>query len=56
MRHRDWLQAAGAGRWLTVLGNAPDSLGLEEGLGYVQCLVGADQARTRVHLGAARLI
>ncbi|MEX3100806.1 hypothetical protein [Streptomyces sp. ST1020] len=35
VRRRDWLQAAGVGRWLARLPGVPDSLGLAAGLVFV---------------------
>ncbi|MET9551521.1 hypothetical protein [Streptomyces sp. NPDC006645] len=55
VRRRDWLQAAGAGRWLTVIDGVPDTLGLEAGLDFVGQMAGAD-ARVGLHLHAARHI
>ncbi|WEH35839.1 hypothetical protein PZB75_22270 [Streptomyces sp. AM 4-1-1] len=55
VRRRDWLQAAGAGRWLTVLHSVPDTLGLDTGLEFVQ-LMGGQDPRVALHLRAAGLI
>ncbi|MFD7714180.1 hypothetical protein ACFV6E_38525 [Streptomyces sp. NPDC059785] len=55
VRRRDWLQAAGAGRWLVLLDGVPDTLGLEGGLDFVAQMSGAD-ARVALHLQAARLL
>ena len=55
VRRRDWLQAAGAGRWLTVVEGVPETLGLEAGLAFVGQMAGAD-ARVGLHLHAARHI
>ncbi|MEV6791710.1 hypothetical protein AB0M87_06860 [Streptomyces sp. NPDC051320] len=55
VRRRDWLQAAGAGRWLATLDGVPDTLGLDAGLDFVQ-LMGGQDARVTLHLRAARLI
>lgn len=56
VRRRDWLQAAGAGRWLAALGGVPTSLGLPEGLEFVEHLAAAGEARVRLHVQAARLL
>lgn len=55
VRRRDWLQAAGAGRWLATLDGVPDTLGLDAGLDFVQLMAGQDP-RVALHLRAARLI
>ncbi|MGW0331500.1 hypothetical protein ACWD0J_06400 [Streptomyces sp. NPDC003011] len=55
VRRRDWLQAAGAGRWLTVLDGVPETLGLEAGLEFV-ALMGADDPRVALQVEAARLL
>jgi hypothetical protein len=55
VRRRDWLQAAGAGRWLAVLPDVPESLGLDGGLEFVS-LMGAGDARVVLHVQAARLL
>lgn len=55
VRRRDWLQAAGAGRWLSVLTDVPPTLGLDTGLDFVMHMGGAD-ARVALHVHAARLI
>lgn len=55
VRRRDWRQAAGAGRWLTLLGGFPPSLGLEAGLEFVEHM-GSGDARVELHVQAARLI
>ncbi|MEU1371490.1 hypothetical protein ABZ454_35970 [Streptomyces sp. NPDC005803] len=55
VRRRDWLQAAGAGRWLAALDGRPDSLGLERGLDFVELMGGADP-RVTLHVRAARLM
>ncbi|MFJ4468107.1 hypothetical protein ACIP2X_11615 [Streptomyces sp. NPDC089424] len=54
VRRRDWYQAAGAGRWLTLLPGVPDTLGLDAGLDFVDLMGGADP-RVALHLQAARL-
>ncbi len=55
VRRRDWQQAAGAGRWLTLLDGVPDTLGLAAGLDFVRLMGGAD-ARVALQLEAARLM
>ncbi|MGW4111998.1 hypothetical protein ACWEFJ_14075 [Actinosynnema sp. NPDC004786] len=55
VRRRDWLQAAGTGRWLAVLGGVPDSLGLDAGLRFVAHLAAGD-ARVELQVAAARVI
>lgn len=55
VRRRDWLQAAGAGRWLSLTPGVPPSLGLEAGLDFVAHL-GGDDARVALHVQAARLL
>ncbi|WP_030378492.1 MULTISPECIES: hypothetical protein [unclassified Streptomyces] len=55
VRRRDWPQAAGAGRWLTLLDGVPDTLGLEPGLRFVAQMAGEDP-RVTLHLEAARLL
>lgn len=67
VRRRDWLQAAGAGRWLAALtvaepgvgalpgGGVPDSLGLDAGLDFVLRMGGADP-RVALHAHAAQLL
>ncbi|MFJ4277394.1 hypothetical protein [Streptomyces massasporeus] len=42
VRRRDWRQAAGAGRWLTLLHGVPGTLGLEAGLDFVELMGGHD--------------
>ncbi|MGA5363447.1 hypothetical protein [Streptomyces purpurascens] len=42
VRRRDWRQAAGAGRWLTLLDGVPRTLGLENGLDFVELMGGQD--------------
>ncbi|WP_328897614.1 hypothetical protein [Streptomyces sp. NBC_00236] len=54
VRRRNWLQAAGAGRWLAGLDGRPDSLGLDRGLDFVELMGGADP-RVALHVRAARL-
>ncbi|MEV0638341.1 hypothetical protein AB0I77_26030 [Streptomyces sp. NPDC050619] len=55
VRRRDWLQAAGAGRWLTVLDGVPETLGLESGLAFV-AQMGGDDPRVALQVQAARLL
>ncbi|WP_225632825.1 hypothetical protein [Streptomyces solaniscabiei] len=55
VRRRDWQQAAGAGRWLTLLDGVPDTLGLETGLDFVRLMGGGDP-RVVLQLEAARLM
>ncbi|MEU0084375.1 hypothetical protein [Streptomyces sp. NPDC006274] len=55
VRRRDWLQAAGAGRWLAVLDGVPDSLGLGAGLEFVEHMAGGDP-RVVLHVRAAQLM
>jgi hypothetical protein len=55
VRRRDWLQAAGAGRWLVLLDGVPETLGLETGLDFVAQMDGADP-RVALHIEAARLM
>ncbi|GAA3983418.1 hypothetical protein GCM10022384_35140 [Streptomyces marokkonensis] len=55
VRRRDWQQAAGAGRWLTLLDGVPDTLGLEAGLDFVR-LMGGNDPRVALQLEAARLM
>lgn len=54
VRRRDWLQAAGAGRWLAVTRGVPETLGLDTGLQFVHHMGGAD-ARVALHVRAAQL-
>jgi hypothetical protein len=56
VRRRDWPQAAGVARWLSLLGGTPCSLGLAAGLDYVERLGGTDDARVRLHIQAARML
>lgn len=53
VRRRDWLQAAGLGRWLARLPQVPDTLGLDAGLVFVRRMGGAD-ARVVLHVEAAQ--
>lgn len=55
VRRRNWLQAAGTGRWLAALDGRPDSLGLERGLDFVELMGGTDP-RVALHVRAARLM
>ncbi|MGC3003255.1 hypothetical protein ACPF8X_34005 [Streptomyces sp. G35A] len=55
VRRRDWRQAAGAGRWLTLLPGVPDTLGLEAGLDFVE-LMGGQDPLVALHVRAARLM
>ncbi|MEY9484525.1 hypothetical protein [Streptomyces calvus] len=53
VRRRDWRQAAGAGRWLTLLSGVPDTVGLEAGLDFVE-LMGGQDPLVALHVQAAR--
>jgi hypothetical protein len=53
VRRRDWLQAAGLGRWLAVMPGTPASLGLDGGLAFVRRMSDGD-ARVALHLAAAQ--
>ncbi|MET9510029.1 hypothetical protein ABZX62_16485 [Streptomyces flavidovirens] len=53
VRRRDWLQAAGLGRWLARLPHVPATLGLDSGLVFVQQMSDGD-ARVALHVVAAR--
>ncbi|WP_217168392.1 hypothetical protein [Streptomyces sp. AC512_CC834] len=55
VRRRDWQQAAGAGRWLTLLDGVPQTLGLDAGLDFVRLMGGSDP-RVALQLEAARLM
>ncbi|MGX1134459.1 hypothetical protein RKD49_006649 [Streptomyces glaucescens] len=55
VRRRDWQQAAGAGRWLTLLDGVPPELGLETGLDFVD-LMGGDDPRVALQVQAARVM
>lgn len=55
VRRRDWQQAAGAGRWLTLLDGVPPELGLETGLDFVELMGGTD-ARVTLQVRAARVM
>nr|WP_241777580.1 hypothetical protein [Streptomyces sp. CT34] len=53
VRRRDWLQAAGVGRWLARLPDVPPTLGLDDGLAFVRQM-GGDDPRVALHVVAAR--
>ncbi|MFG2892382.1 hypothetical protein [Streptomyces sp. NPDC048248] len=53
VRRRDWLQAAGLGRWLARLPESPPSLGLDAGLAFIRQMSGGD-ARVTLHVAAAQ--
>jgi hypothetical protein len=53
VRRRDWLQAAGVGRWLSRMPDVPGSLGLDSGLVFVRRMSDGDP-RVALHLTAAR--
>ncbi|CAM5579877.1 MULTISPECIES: hypothetical protein [Streptomyces] len=55
VRRRDWQQAAGAGRWLTLLDGVPAELGLETGLDFVELMGGGDP-RVALQIQAARVM
>ncbi|WP_371673568.1 hypothetical protein OG985_41420 [Streptomyces sp. NBC_00289] len=55
VRRRDWQQAAGAARWLTLLDGVPDTLGLDTGLDFVE-LMGSSDPRVALQVQAARLL
>lgn len=55
VRRRDWLQAAGAGRWLVLLDGVPQTLGLETGLEFVAHMGSADP-RVVLQVEAAQLL
>ncbi|MEO3752446.1 hypothetical protein [Streptomyces sp. B6B3] len=55
VRRRDWLQAAGAGRWLATLADVPATLGLDAGLAFV-AQMGGEDARVELHVCAAQLM
>lgn len=52
VRRRDWLQAAGVGRWLARLPDVPQTLGLDSGLAFVHQMGGGDP-RVALHVAAA---
>lgn len=54
VRRRDWRQAAGAGRWLTLLEGVPRTLGLDNGLDFVE-LMGGQDPLVALQVRAARL-
>jgi hypothetical protein len=53
VRRRDWLQAAGLGRWLAGLPGVPETLGLDSGLVFVDRMSGGDP-RVALQVAAAR--
>jgi hypothetical protein len=53
VRRRDWVQAAGLGRWLARLPDTPPSLGLDSGLTFVRAM-SDDDPRVALHVMAAR--
>ncbi|KUL20564.1 hypothetical protein [Streptomyces regalis] len=55
VRRRDWQQAAGAGRWLTLIDGVPETLGLETGLDFVE-LMGGNDPRVALQVQAARVV
>ncbi|GAA0639703.1 hypothetical protein GCM10009535_15610 [Streptomyces thermocarboxydovorans] len=55
VRRRDWRQAAGVGRWLTLLPGVPETLGLRAGLEFVE-LMGGQDPQVALQLEAARLL
>ncbi|MGW7079870.1 hypothetical protein [Streptomyces sp. NPDC054866] len=55
VRRRDWLQAAGAGRWLVLLDGVPHTLGLEAGLEFV-AQMGSEDPRVLLQVEAAQLM
>ncbi|MGP4052247.1 hypothetical protein [Streptomyces sp. 2A115] len=55
VRRRDWLQAAGAGRWLVLLDGVPETLGLDTGLEFV-AQMGCDDSRVALQVETARLM
>ncbi|MEU9919238.1 hypothetical protein [Streptomyces sp. NPDC051001] len=55
VRRRDWLQAAGAGRWLVLLDDVPRTLGLDAGLEFV-AQMGGEDARVAFQVEAAQLM
>ncbi len=55
VRRRDWLQAAGAGRWLALLDGVPPTLGLDTGLEFTGHMGGTDP-RVALHVSAAQLL
>lgn len=55
VRRRDWLQAAGAGRWLVLLDDVPHTLGLEAGLEFV-AQMGCEDPRVALQVEVAQLM
>jgi hypothetical protein len=55
VRRRDWLQAAGAARWLALTPGVPDSLGLAAGLEFVSRM-GQQDSRVVLHTTVATLL
>lgn len=55
VRRRDWLQAAGAGRWLALLDGVPETLGLDTGLEFV-VQMGGEDSRVAFQVRAAQLM
>lgn len=55
VRRRDWQQAAGAGRWLALSDQVPETLGLDAGLDFVELMGGGD-SRVTLQVRAARLV
>ncbi|WP_329458135.1 hypothetical protein [Streptomyces sp. NBC_01497] len=55
VRRRDWLQAAGTGRWLAVVDGVPSTLGLDAGLEFV-ARMGADDSRVSLHTHVAQAL
>lgn len=55
VRRRDWLQAAGTGRWLALTPGVPPSLGLGKGLEFVARMGGHD-GRVALQATAAALL
>ncbi|WP_335976473.1 hypothetical protein [Streptomyces sp. CA2R106] len=53
VRRRDWVQAAGIGRWLAGMPDVPDTLGLDAGLVYVLRMSAGDP-RVALHTAVAR--
>ncbi|WP_431781031.1 hypothetical protein [Streptomyces chumphonensis] len=56
VRRRDWLQAAGLGRWLALIPGVPTTLGLDAGLDFVHHMGAAADARVALHVRAAQLM
>lgn len=55
VRRRDWLQAAGAGRWLVLLDGVPHTLGLDTGLEFV-AQMGCEDPRVALQVEVAQLM